>query len=175
MGSCGWLLMKHRAAGLWFVALALASMNAQADPWWAGGMNGFPSSSFAQPNTGTQRDPQAAYMQARAECRHVSGDQRRDSSPGRSGSTTKIARCRSRRAVLRRRRRASLMDRAEGTSAVVSGQPPTFSLASCRSSGAGGPGICSSSASGSELRHETWLQEPSLARTMGDSPPGLTY
>lgn len=78
MGSCVRLLIKHRTAGLLFVALAPASMSAQADPWWAGGMNGFPSSSSAQPNTGTQRDAQAAYMQARAECRNVSGDQRRD-------------------------------------------------------------------------------------------------
>ena len=70
--------MKHRTAGLWFVLLALAGMGAQADPWWKGGMEGFPSSSSTQPNSGNQRDAQAAYMQARAECRHVSGDQRRD-------------------------------------------------------------------------------------------------
>jgi hypothetical protein len=78
VSAYGRSIMKHHTAGLGFVALALAAMSAQADPWWAGGTNGFPSGSTAQPNTGSQRDAQAAYMQARAECRNVSGDQRRD-------------------------------------------------------------------------------------------------
>jgi hypothetical protein len=70
--------MKHRSPGLWFVALALAGTAVQADPWWSGSMDSFPSSRPAQPNTGSQRDAQAAYMQARAECRKVPSGQRRD-------------------------------------------------------------------------------------------------
>jgi hypothetical protein len=72
--------MKHRTTFPAFVAVALVGMNAWADPWWASSTSAqaFPSSPTAVPSTGTQRDAQRAYSEARAECRGLSRDAQRD-------------------------------------------------------------------------------------------------